>query len=206
MLCGASRLVNAVPMFWCRERVYPEKPAKQAAYLLYNVKTLVMRCILLICCSVILGMACSEHDKKKETKSDLVKDIKTGTLVPEPALIGGDSVPKNIQVDSIIQLAFAPDSFSVTVKGHLDKKGEPVICYLPIEKGKKLTASVTPEKPKANIRFSHIYLPDGKSDGPFSPSLKYNLIQKGTYKIYISPNRMAGDPVSTDFVLKVKVE
>jgi len=155
---------------------------------------------------VILAMACSEQDKKKETKSDLVKEVKTGTLVPEPAMVVVDSVPKNIQVDSIIQLAFAPDSFSVTVKGHLAKKGDPVICYLPVVKGKKLTATVTPEKPKANIRFSHIYLPDGRSDGPFSPSLKYDLVQKGTYKIYISPNRMAGDPVSTDFVLKVKVE
>jgi hypothetical protein len=165
-----------------------------------------MRSILLFFCSATLAMGCSEQDKKKETKSDLVKDVKTGTLVPEPPMLGADSVPKNIQVDSIIELAFPPDSFSVTVKGHLDKKGDPVICYLPVVNGKKLTASVTPEKPKANIRFSHIYLPDGKSDGPFSPSLKYNLIQKGTYKIYISPNRMAGDPVSTDFVLRVRVE
>jgi hypothetical protein len=36
--------------------------------------------------------------------------------------------------------------------------------------------------------------------------MKYDLVQRGVYKIYISPNRMAGDPMSTDFILKVKVE
>ena len=117
-----------------------------------------------------------------------------------------DSVPQNIQIDSVIHLAFAKDSFSVSVKGHLDKRGDPVICYLPVVEGKKLTAVVVPAKAKANIRFSHIYLPDGKSDGPFGNSLNFNLTQKGIYKIYIGPNKMAGDPVSSDFVVRVKVE
>ncbi len=165
-----------------------------------------MRCFLLVCCSAVCALACSDPDKKMEAGQGLVKEMKTDSAVTKSALIAGDSIPKNIQVDSVIQLAFAPDSSSVNVKGHLDKKGDPVICYLPVVKGKKLTASVTPEKSKANIRFNYIYLPDGKSDGPFSPSMKYNLVQKGTYKIYIGPNRMAGDPVGTDFVLRVKVE
>lgn len=117
-----------------------------------------------------------------------------------------DSVPQNIQVDSVIHLAFAIDSVSITVKGHIDKKGNPVICYLPVTKGNKLTASVVPDKAKATIRFSHIYLPDGKTDGPFGNTLKYSLKQRGTYKLYIGPNKMAGDPFSTDFILKVKVE
>jgi len=117
-----------------------------------------------------------------------------------------DSVPMNIQIDSVIHLAFAKDSVSVTVKGHIDKKGDPVICILPVVQGKKLTAFITPEKRNATIRFSHINFPDGKSDGPFGSSLKYDLKQKGTYKLYIGPNMMAGDPVSSDFVLNVKVE
>ena len=165
-----------------------------------------MKQILLIGCSVVLINACNDETQKEEVKPELVKESRTDSadpIVPAPTT---DSVPKNIQVDSVIQLAFATDSVSVTVKGHLEKNGDPVICYLPVTKGKKLTASVVPEKPKANIRISHIYLPDGKSDGPFSPSMKYDLVQKGIYKLYISPNRMAGDPMSTDFVLKVKVE
>ncbi|MEP7376593.1 MAG: hypothetical protein ABI675_24560 [Chitinophagaceae bacterium] len=165
-----------------------------------------MRYILLGCCSVFFTLACNDQGKKIDTQPALVKEIKSDSASPRTTVVASDSVPKNIQIDSVIHLAFARDSISVTVKGHLDKKGDPVICYLPVTKGKKLTASITPEKAKANIRFSYIFLPNGKSDGPFSPSMKYDLVQRGVYKIYISPNKMAGDPISTDFTLKVKVE
>ncbi len=117
-----------------------------------------------------------------------------------------DTVPQNIQIDSVIHLSFAPGTHSVSVKGHLDKRGDPVICLLPIVGGKNLTASVVPENKKATIRFSHIYLPDGKSDGPFGQTLKYKLQQQGLYKLYINANKMAGDPASTDFILMVNVE
>lgn len=165
-----------------------------------------MRYILLTTCSVFLTVACNEQVKEADGSPVLVKESREVSSDSGNATEKSDSVPKNIQVDSVIQLAFPKDSISVTVKGHLDKKGDPVICYLPVTTGKKLTASVTPEKAKANIRFSHIYLPDGKSDGPFGPRLKYDLVRRGVYKIYISPNRMAGDPVSTDFTLTVKVQ
>jgi len=165
-----------------------------------------MRSMLLICCSIFSTFACNEQAEKAEANPGPANGSRTASADSVNTVVKEDSVPKNIQVDSIIHLAFAKDSISVTVKGHLDKKGDPVICYLPITKGKKLTASVIPEKAKANIRFSHIYLPNGKSDGPFSPTMKYNLVQRGVYKIYISPNRMAGDPMSTDFILNVKVE
>jgi hypothetical protein len=165
-----------------------------------------MRYLLLACCSLFLTAACNDEAKKAESNPGLVKESRTALVDSGAAEAEVENVPKNIQVDSVIHLAFAHDSISVTVKGHLDKKGDPVICYLPVTKGKNLTASVAPEKTKANIRFSHLYLPDGKSDGPFSPNLKYDLVQRGTYKIYIGPNKMAGDPVSTDFTLTVKVE
>lgn len=166
-----------------------------------------MKCVLLACCGVFAGIACNDPVIKEETKTALATESKTipsDSVSSKPAMT--DSIPKNIQVDSVIHLAFPTDSNSVTVKGHLDKKGDPVICYLPVVKGKRLTASITPEKPKANIRFSHILLPNGRSDGPFSPLMKYDLAQKGVYKLYIGPNRMAGDPVSTDFFLAVKVQ
>lgn len=167
-----------------------------------------MKCILLACASInILAFAaCNDSDVKKEVKTASATE---NTTTPSDSLsktVIKDSVPKNIQVDSVIHLAFPPDSNSVTVKGYLDKKGDPVICYLPIVKGKRLTAIITPEKLKSNIRFSHFELPNGKTDGPFSPAIKYNLNQKGMYKLYIAPNRMAGDPISTDFLLMVKVQ
>lgn len=165
-----------------------------------------MKYKLVACCSWILINACNEAPQKPDADTELVKESSLASPDSVATKPNADSIPKNIQVDSVIQLEFAKDSSSVTVKGHLDKKGDPVICYLPVTRGKKLTASVTADKAKANIRFSHLYLPNGKSDGPFSPNLKYDLVQRGVYKIYISPNRMAGDPISTDFTLKVKVE
>lgn len=161
---------------------------------------------ILLACSVLTGMAC--HDRAKTENKKMVLATETKNVLPDSANneTANDSIPKNIQVDSIIHLALPNDSNSVTVKGYLDKNGDPVICYLPVVKGKRLTAVVTPEKTKANIRFNHIGLPDGRTDGPFSPLVKYDLAQKGIYKLYIGPNRMAGDPVSTDFLLTVKVQ
>lgn len=165
-----------------------------------------MKLILLFICGVFIGMACNNSPGKHEQKSLPASDTITTPQNTTSNTATKDSVPRNIQIDSVIHLAFAPDSISVTVEGHLDKRGDPVICYLPVVMGKKLTAVVVPDKAKANIRFSHIYLPDGKSDGPFGNVLKYKLTQKGIYKIYIGSNMMAGDPVSSDFILKVKVE
>ncbi len=164
-----------------------------------------MRYIMFVCLVVLLH-ACKGKDDKVETNPGTINESNPVIADVIEQTMAADSIPKNVQVDSVIQLSIAQDSNSVTAKGHLDKNGNPVICYLQVTRGKQLTATLIPENAKANIRFSHIYLPDGKTEGPFSPNLKYDLAQKGTYKIYVAPNRMAGDPVSTDFLLKVKVE
>jgi hypothetical protein len=165
-----------------------------------------MKPALLLAFSAFVLFACSNSKEKKEETP--VVTAETDVPVRDSVLDtqSGDSVPPNIQIDSVIHLAFPKDSVSVTVKGHLDKKGEPVICLLPVVQGKQLTARVTAEKKNATIRFSHIDFPDGEADGPFGNSIKYDLKQKGTYKLYIAPNRMAGDPISTDFILNVRVE
>lgn len=165
-----------------------------------------MKRVFPVVCGVFMVIACNdspgEEEKKSQTTGNSILPQEDSFTTVRP----GDTVPANIQIDSVIYLAFAPGNVSVSVKGHIDKKGEPVICFLPVTIGKKLEASVVPDNKKAAIRFSHLYFPDGKSDGPFGNTLKYDLKQKGTYRIYISPNMMAGDPVSSDFVLKVKVE
>lgn len=165
-----------------------------------------MKTVALIVYAVFVLAACNSSIEKQEETP--VTTAKVDAPVRDSVLDtqSGDSVPPNIQIDSVIHLAFPKDSVSVTVKGHLDKRGEPVICLLPVVQGKKLTALITAEKKNATIRFSHIDFPDGQADGPFGKSVTYDLKQKGTYKLYIAHNMMAGDPVSTDFVLNVKVE
>lgn len=156
--------------------------------------------------AVLLLVACENASTPNEEPADSLAESIESHRVENSGAMESDSVPKNIQVDSVIHLSFAPDSISTTVKGHLDKKGNPVICYLPVTKGDRLSASLIPENKNATIRFSHIIMPDGKSDGPFGSTMKYALRQKGVYRIYIGPNKMAGDPVSTNFVVNVKVE
>lgn len=165
-----------------------------------------MKPVLFFVFSVLIALACNNSPAETEEKPVAAGDSNMSVSDSMITTSRVDSVPMNIQIDSVIHLAFAKDSVSVTVKGHLDKKGDPVICILPVARGKKLTALIKPEKKNATIRFSHIKFPDGKSDGPFGNSLKYDLGQKGTYKLYIGPNMMAGDAVSSDFVLNVKVE
>jgi hypothetical protein len=161
------------------------------------------------CFAFVFGLIVLSCNNTSNTKDEPI--VAAGdTAVPveqkENMTAAIDSIPQNIQIDSVIHLSFAPDSVSATVKGHIEKKGNPVICYLPVTKGSKLTASVLASNPKATIRFSYIHLPDGNTDGPFGNTMKYTLKQKGTYKLYVAPNKMAGDPASTDFILKVKVE
>ena len=155
---------------------------------------------VLICIALVISCN-NANDKKKGAAPGSVP--LTVDSVPVSTV---DSVPPNIQVDSVIHLAFAPGNNAISVKGSLDKRGDPVICYLRVAQGKTLTASVAAENEKATIRFSHIYLPDGSSDGPFGQNLKYTLQQQGVYRIYIGPNKMAGDPAGTVFNLHVKIE
>ena len=86
--------------------------------------------------------------KKAKSSPGLVKESRTASVDSVTAKLKVDSVPKNIQVDSVIQLAFAADSISVTVKGHLDKKGDPVICYLPVTKGEEVNGQCYSRKSK----------------------------------------------------------
>lgn len=82
-----------------------------------------MRYILLVSCSLFFVVACNDEAKKVEPPPELVQESRTeavDSVVPD---VNTDSIPKNIQVDSVIQIAFAKDSTSVVVKGHLDKKG-----------------------------------------------------------------------------------
>ncbi len=156
--------------------------------------------------SLFFGVACNVQVSETELPSEQPIENMDSPQKLRAIFPTEDSVPANIQIDSVIHISFIKDSGLVVVKGHLKKAGDPVICYLPVKRGKKLTATIIPDKGKANFRFSHLILPDGKSDGPFGNVLKYDIKQKGNYKLYIAPNKMAGDPVSSDFDLKIKVE
>lgn len=150
----------------------------------------------------IAGMfaACNNESREPEAKEEARDTAKT-----EPVIVPENEIAVN-QSDSTIHFSLKTGADSAMGKGHLDKNGDPVICYIDLEKGQKISGKVVPGKAGANIRFSHIYMPDGSSDGPFGQTIEYTARQKGTYRLFISPNRMAGDPESTDFTVTVKVK
>lgn len=166
-----------------------------------DIKNNVMRKIIYLFTACCLFMACNNNSNNVSEAKEEAKD----TAQQEPAIVKDLEMPA-VQSDSTIRFTIRPGVDSVVGQGHLGKKGDPVICYIVVEKGKKITGKVIPAKAGANIRFSHIYMPDGSSDGPFGQTIEYTAKQAGAYRLFISPNRMAGDPESTDFTVVVKVQ
>lgn len=157
-----------------------------------------MRSIIFLAACLIF-MACNNPAPVTEAKEEAKDTAPPASPIPRTEI-------KNLQQDSTIHFVFEPGVDSAAGKGHLDKNGDPVICYVEVDKGKKISGKVIPDKAGANIRFSHIYMPDGSSDGPFGHSIEYKAKQKGVYRLFISPNRMAGDPESTDFTVVIRIE
>jgi hypothetical protein len=157
-----------------------------------------MRRTLITLAATVFFLSCNNPTPVTEAKEEARDTATTQTLPAEKDIAV-------TQKDSTIYFTVQPGTDSVSGKGHLEKKGDPVICYIDLEKGNKLTGKVIPDKAGANIRFSHIYMPDGSSDGPFGQTIEYTAKQKGTYRLFVSPNRMAGDPESTDFVVRLIV-
>lgn len=56
-----------------------------------------------------------------------------------------------------------------------------------------------------NVRFSQIIMPDSTADGPFGEEVEYQLTQRGTYKLLIHENMMAGDPWAGVFMVRAEL-
>ena len=141
-------------------------------------------------------------NSKDSIPADSIPSLPVKDRLP-PA--SADTVPKNIQVDTVIHLAFAPDSISLTARGSINSKSSPVICYIEIPEKCNLQATIIPDDNKLNVRFSQIIMPDNSSDGPFSRQLKYRIKQRGRYKFIISPNNMAEGKRNGNFLLRMRI-
>lgn len=70
----------------------------------------------------------------------------------------------------------------------------------------KMTATLSSGDSTANIRFGQIIMPNGNMDGPFGPTMSYDLPVEGDYVLSIHENQMAGDPWSGDFEVSISLE
>lgn len=69
----------------------------------------------------------------------------------------------------------------------------------------RVDAWLTSRDSLANVRFSQIFMPDSTADGPFGRELQYKLTQRGTYRLRIGENMMAGDPWAGVFLLRLEL-
>ncbi len=165
-------------------------------------------CIIL---SIVLLLSCNSNEQKKESSTAQTNSTDAGLInnsnhidsLKNPSTIQSDV---NIQLNNKIQIAFAADSNSITVKGYLDSIGSSVSCEIPVTTGKKIIAKIEPIKIPANIRFNQIIFPDASSDGPFGKELTYDLSQQGIYTIIIGSNLMAENAYTGDFLLHLMIK
>ncbi len=166
-----------------------------------------MRVIALFSFMTFLA-SCNSNSHSSNTEEPMRKDTMLVTKEPidRPPVEKKDTIPYNVQVDTVINFSFAPDSSSLTARGSINKNYHPVTCYLPIETACRLIATIIPDDNGLNIRFSHLIMPDKTSDGPFGRQLRYQLKQKGTYKLIISPNTMAEGKRSGNFQVQLQLK
>lgn len=69
----------------------------------------------------------------------------------------------------------------------------------------KMTARLSSKDSTANIRFTQIIMPNGDMDGPFGPTISYDLPVKGDYLLLVHENQMGGDPWSGDFEIHISL-
>ena len=122
-------------------------------------------------------------------------------LTPPPI----DSIPSNIQVDSVIHLSFADGQQKIQVRGAISRDAPRVFCSWKQDRGMMLRASVEPLAPGLKLRFSEIIFPDSSADGPFGKTFNRKLTSAGRYQLIIAPHQMASSSRAGDYTLEFEL-
>lgn len=122
-------------------------------------------------------------------------------LTPPPI----DSIPSNIQVDSVIRLSFNGGQQKVQVRGAISRDAPRVFCSWKQDQAMMLRASVEPLAPGLKLRFSEIIFPDSSADGPFGKTVNKKLKSAGRYQLIIAPHQMASSTRTGDFTLEFEL-
>ena len=121
-----------------------------------------------------------------------------------------ENTPSAFQQNEVITVS-DNDTVNIPIKDGYGKvtlsKRERQTAYISFdaEDYKQLYGKITSKDSMANVRFTQIFIPDGSADGPFWNEIKYNLSQKGRYKISIGENMMAGDPWGGIFTVEIRL-
>lgn len=172
--------------------------------------------VLLLSFSLV---ACTEKQKEPNSKMDdtaryeAPKDNPlTETEISQDASSEekkSDNKPLTEKTPDGIKINFPTGATEVSIKGTID--GLNSVTYLmDVSKGQKLTGSIEAVseagKEQNNIRFSQIITPSGQADGPFGPTISYDLSEAGVWKLIISENQMSGDPWKGEFKMSIGIK
>ncbi|MFN4313236.1 MAG: hypothetical protein ACK4E0_03005 [Chitinophagaceae bacterium] len=117
-----------------------------------------------------------------------------------------DSVPPNIQIDSLIHIAIADGQNMVKTRAAIEQDAGIVICQWKTKSPKRLQATIVPVKVGLKLRFSELVYPNKRTEGPFGKSISINLEEPGLYQLKITPNQMAGSRHQGEFELEFRLE
>ncbi|MDH8701636.1 hypothetical protein M2138_000985 [Dysgonomonadaceae bacterium PH5-43] len=119
-------------------------------------------------------------------------------------LLHHSALEKIIFLSFSLILFYTCGSIPKEVKGYLNGLDDKQEITFNAKKGDKVIAQlITPKT--GNIRINQITSPTGKSDGPFSQELEYDIDESGTWKITIAGSLMEGDSYFGDFTVRLKV-
>ncbi|MGK9125977.1 hypothetical protein M1D52_19720 [Olivibacter sp. SA151] len=155
-----------------------------------------MKAITITGFSVILSFflfaACNNSKTTDQTNETDAADIDKSTTSVAPLEDNRDSI--NLQ---LINGEAAQEARM--------EKGKHVVFSFNVKNLGKLSASVKPGEPNGNVRIAQIFLPNNVADGPFGPTMEYNIKEPGVYRIVVSENQMAGEPYNGPFTFSLKI-
>ena len=120
-----------------------------------------------------------------------------------------DNKPLTEKIAGGYKINFPKGATEVEIKGNIDGFNG-VTYFMDVSKGQKLTGSIEAiskeGKEQNNIRFSQIISPNGDGDGPFGPTISYDLNEAGQWQLIVSENQMSGDPWKGEFKMSIGIK
>lgn len=155
----------------------------------------------------LLLFSCNSNSTTPEASSLLPDSFST---IAEPVLdalppVTRDSVPPNIQIDSVVMVVMPPGDSIIHIQAALEPAINQVICRWKVDKPQRLQARIKPENGRLKLRFAELLFPDQSIQGPFGRDLNIELEREGMYQLRIAPNQMAGSKNRGEFEIFWKI-
>ena len=173
--------------------------------------------LIIIIVSLLL-IGCSKKDDKTETTNKPQETTTPPSTTPVPTQTEKKEEPnksaeekktpeKNVQSDKSgpIRVTFPIGTAQVILPGKMNGISDKKTYVCDAKKNQTMLIRVMSKDSKANIRIAQIISPSGKSDGPFSIKMKYDLDEAGDWKFILGENQMAGEPWTGDYEVLISI-